>query len=510
MTEVPTIIEFVTDPQLLGLSVSPTQATLLKAIYGEPLTSDEQEIWRECTGRTRYSSLPFREATIICGARAGKDSRILTPILAYEAVFGGHEQYLARGEHGIIPLVAQDQRATRIAFAYLRSYLTGSVLLRSLVEDVLALEIKLTNRLSSLCFPCTHASLRGWSDPCAGMDELAFYRLEGQADSDVEVQASLRRGMLNFPNPKLIKITTPYMKSGVVYTDFKNYFGQDSGDVLCWRASSILMNPSLQASRLEQERRLDPSRFAREYEAHFQDDLDTMFPISAVEAVVVPHRHELPPREGVLYLAACDTTGGSIGPNRDTFTFAIVHPEGTGDQQVIVQDVCKGWQGADLAGIVREIATRLRHYRLTEIRGDKYAGAWIRQAFEREGIRYREAEIDKSTAYLEAEPLLTQGRVELLDHPQLIRELTLLERRPRPQGRTLVEHPHGGHDDYANSMCLTVALVAKLAAQRPFEFSCDEEPSPIERAVRTNGFWFPGEYCVPVVLATMWLLSFAN
>jgi hypothetical protein len=172
--------------------------------------------------------------------------------------------------------------------------------------------------------------------------------------------------------------------------------------------------------------------------------------------------------------------------------------------------MCKGWQGADLAGIVREIATRLRHYRLTEIRGDKYAGAWIRQAFEREGIRYREAEIDKSTAYLEAEPLLTQGRVELLDHPQLIRELTLLERRPRPQGRTLVEHPHGGHDDYANSMCLAVALVAKLAAQRPFEFSCDEAPSPIERAVRTNGFWFPGEYCVPVVLATMWLLSFAN
>jgi hypothetical protein len=147
------------------------------------------------------------------------------------------------------------------------------------------------------------------------------------------------------------------------------------------------------------------------------------------------------------------------GINGTTFTWSLGI-----NQQVIVQDVCKGWQGADLAGIVREIATRLRHYRLTEIRGDKYAGAWIRQAFEREGIRYREAEIDKSTAYLEAEPLLTQGRVELLDHPQLIRELTLLERRPRPQGRTLVEHPHGGHDDYANSMCLAVALVAKLAA----------------------------------------------
>ena len=135
----------------------------------------------------------------------------------------------------------------------------------------------------------------------------------------------------------------------------------------------------------------------------------------------------------------------------------------------------------------------LRHYHVTEIRGDKYAGAWVRQAFEREGIRYREAEMDKSTTYLEAEPSLTQRRVELLDHPQLIRELTLLERRPRPQGRTLVEHPHGGHDDYANSTCLALATVAKLMGQGSVGFFCDgqKEPSPIERAVRMNHSWFP-------------------
>ena len=33
--------------------------------------------------------------------------------------------------------------------------------------------------------PCTLRSLRGWSIPAGVMDELAFYRLEGQADSDV-------------------------------------------------------------------------------------------------------------------------------------------------------------------------------------------------------------------------------------------------------------------------------------------------------------------------------------
>jgi hypothetical protein len=35
---------------------------------------------------------------------------------------------LAKGERATIPLVAQDHRATKIAFSYIRDYLTGSPL----------------------------------------------------------------------------------------------------------------------------------------------------------------------------------------------------------------------------------------------------------------------------------------------------------------------------------------------------------------------------------------------
>jgi hypothetical protein len=348
-------------------------------------------------------------------------------------------------------------------------------MLRSSVENVLALEIKLITRVSILCFPCTHASLRGWSNPCGGMDEPAFYKLEGQADSDVEVQASIRRGMLSFPNPKLIKISTPYMKAGLIYSDFKQYYGKEDAEVLVWKASSLLMNPSLKAERLAQEQRLDPSRFHREYEAEFQDDLDTFFPIAIVEPNVIPHRHELPYKDGVRYLGTCDSTGGSTSETADTFTSTIVHVEGMGDQQRVVQDVLKGWKGGDLAGIVKEIAVLLRRYHLSVVRGDKYARHWVRQAFEREGIRYLDATMDKSTAYLEAEPLFTQGRLQLLDHPQLIRELILLERRPRPQDRVLVDHPHGGYDDYANVTCLAIASLAAGRILRLEDIFCAQD-----------------------------------
>ena len=54
----------------------------------------------------------------------------------------------------------------------------------------------------------------------------------------------------------------------------------------------------------------------------------------------------------------------------------------------MVQDVCKGWvrrgsQTVDLEGIVKQIAEALRPYGITTITGDKYAGQWVHQAFER-------------------------------------------------------------------------------------------------------------------------------
>jgi len=66
---IPSIIEFTTDPQMLGLSLSPAQETVLRAIYGLPLTDDQLELYRGCTGRTTYAERPFGEVTVVAGAR---------------------------------------------------------------------------------------------------------------------------------------------------------------------------------------------------------------------------------------------------------------------------------------------------------------------------------------------------------------------------------------------------------------------------------------------------------
>src|SRR5262249_30548302 len=57
----------------------------------------------------------------------------------------------------------------------------------------------------------------------------------------------------------------------------------------------------------------------------------------------------------------------------------------------------------------------------------------------------------KSDIYRELLPALNSGRVELLDVPRLVSQLTGLERRTSRGGRDSIDHAPGGHDDLANA-----------------------------------------------------------
>ena len=471
-TDKPSSVEYLTDPQLLNLSISPAQETAVRAFYGLPLINSEQhDIFKLCTGREYYVPYDYAEATYLCGARAGKDSRIACPSASYEAAFGDHHKHLARGEHAVISLVAPGREQTRIAFDYIKSHFMESKLLRSMLEDEpTAGEIKLTNRTRIATFPSTKASLRGWSIPCAIEDESGFFRLEGSVDSDAEIQASIRRGMIGFPRTKLLKISTPYFKSGVLYDDFKNHFGKDSADILVWRAPSILMNPSLKASRLEREKRLDPLRFAREYLAEFSEDLDSFLPSAWIEAAVVAGRHELAPTGS--HVASVDVSGLGSGANADAFSLNISH--GTADGKA-VQDLMRGWKKSrgssiNLSGILAEIKTNLDRYNLSSVHGDAYGKTWVSERFGDAGIAYIQTENDKSFYYLAMEPLFAQGRVELLDNDEIQREFKTLERRMMPGGKIKIDHPRGLHDDHANAFSIAAAIALQSIGNGIDEF----------------------------------------
>lgn len=477
----PSIISFVTAPEFLGLSLSPAQRTLLKSIYGEALDAGEVDIWRSATGRDAYPARAFGEVVVVAGARSGKDSRIAVPVLMYEALFGGH--VVSKGERPVYPLVAQDLRATRIAFTYLKEYLERSAILRQEIVAQRAAEIELRNGATISCFPCTVTSLRGWSIPCGVMDELGYWRLEGAADSDAEVQTSIRRGGLGFAHPRLVKISTPYQRSGVLYDDFTRHHGKDTQDVLVWRASTATMNPTITPERLARERRLDPVRFAREYEAEFSAALQALFDPESLDAATVRGRRELPPLPGVRHHAFADPAGGG---GSDSFTLGIGHEERMDGGEAVTEfggwdphhpdpvvrelawssrrawsrsprrlvvDALRAWKPPfSPEAVVREASELLKLYRVRAVVGDRFSGTFASEAFSRHGISYSFSQENRSELYLGLLSAVNSGRVELLDHAESLRQLRALERRTTSQGRDLIDHPRGSHDDLANSI----------------------------------------------------------
>ena len=61
---------------------------------------------------------------------------------------------------------------------------------------MLASEIHLKNGITIGVNACTKTSTRGFSIPVGVLDEVAFYRLEGSANSDEEVEQAVRRGQI--------------------------------------------------------------------------------------------------------------------------------------------------------------------------------------------------------------------------------------------------------------------------------------------------------------------------
>lgn len=487
----PNIIEFTTDKQLLNLSLSPAQTVLLKSVYGLPITKDERALFTQCTGRAVYRTHhQYSEVTVVAGARSGKDSRIAGPIVCFEAFFGGHAERLHKGEKAVIALVATDRDQTQVAFQYIKSYIMDSPYLRAEVAaEPLSNEIQLKSGIRILTFPSSLKSLRAYSIPVAVLDELAFYRFEGGSNSDVEIQASVRRGMIGFTNTRLVKVSTPFLREGVLHRDFEQAYGKDDPDLLVWQASTALMNPSIGKDRLDRERRMDGKRFAREFEAQFVEDTTAFIPQPLIERAVITGREALPALAGRYYIGAVDASGG--GSCSFTISVVTLEPDQAGTHR-IVECQSKGWEKSrtealDLEATVSEAASIFTAYGCYSVMSDRYSSGWNRQAFARHGIALIDAP-DKSTVYSELEPLFTAGRVELLDTPVKNRQLALLERKMRPGGKPLIGPPRGAHDDYANSFALACVAAAQNADLPPVTYTIPlEERLQLEQAFGSLG-----------------------
>lgn len=450
-----TILDAMTDAKLFGGTFGGTSfaawRALLGGFYGLPLSGSAADTFKAITGGRDVPQEAASELWLAVGRRGGK-SHVAGLLAIYEACFTDHRDRLAPGEVATCMVIASDRRQARAVMRYISGLVNENLMLRRMVVRENSEQIEFENRAAIEVHTASHRAVRGYTLSAAILDEIAFWHVEG-ANPDVEIIAALRPALATLGG-KLVALSSPYARRGVLWDQYKRHFGQDS-PVLVAQAPSRTMNPLLSERVVQDAIRDDGARAAAEYLAQFRSDIASLIDPALIEQATRPKPKELPRAGGTQYLAFTDPAGGG----QDEFTIAIGHRDG----DAVIVDAVRGLHGSP-AEIAKEYAAFLQSYGIRRVVGDRYAGRWPRDEFQKHGIRYDVSDLDRNGLYLELLAALNSGCVELPPDQKLARQLLALERRTGRSGRDMIDHPPGGHDDLANAVAGLVASIKKPVA----------------------------------------------
>jgi hypothetical protein len=456
-----TIDRALTDKRLLGAELGDiaswaTWQVALKAAFALPLSPKERKIFTAIAGNRGLPKRRVRELWCVIGRGGGK-SRMAAALGDYFALFPKHR--LARGEQGMVLILAASKEQAGVVFGYAEGFLQSSAALRKEIISTTRSEIRLRNNIAIAVHSNSFRTIRGRTLCAAIFDETAFWRDETTAMPDIETYTAVLPSLAR-TGGMLIGISTPYRKLGLLYQKHRDHFGVDGDDVLVVQGPALTFNSTLDVAAIDAARAMDPAAAGAEWDAIFRSDIGAFLDDELIDrAIDIGRPLELPPRDGVVYWAFVDASGGAV--NGDAYTIAIGHREG----DVFVVDVVRGRNGPfDPQEVTKEYAQLCRDYHISRVTGDNYAAQWVVDAWRKAaGFEYVPSRLPRSEIYLECLPTFTRGLVRLPDHARLVRELRLLERQTHRSGKDAVNHPRNGHDDHANVACGVIDLITRAA-----------------------------------------------
>jgi hypothetical protein len=423
----------------------------LRVLDGLPLDPEDLAIFQARTGRSRPPSTPPREVYVIVGRRGGKS--LVASLIAVHHATKPRTWSLGPGEVAAVPIIAADREQAQVMLGYVKGLLAESPDLAPLVTAKTRQGVALANRTRISIHTASFRTTRGYTLAAAFADEVSFWRSEETSTNpDKAIMNALKPGLLTSGGP-LIVISTPYSRRGVLWDSYKRHWGRDDDPILVWQGASRDMNPDLPEDVIAEAYESDPEAASAEYGGLFRSDLDSFISAELLARLVIPGRSELPRTGG--HVAFVDPSGGS----QDSMTLAIAHRDRTTGLVVLdlVREVVPPFSPE---AVVVSFAEECTRYGVTKVTGDAYGGEWPREQFRKNGIAYAVSEPHKSEIYLSALPLMTSGRVELLDSTRLVNQLAALERRTGRTGRDTVDHPPRGRDDVANAACGALVLAS--------------------------------------------------
>jgi hypothetical protein len=520
----------IADPQLLKAhfdTLSVPQQVVLKAFNGLPLSEEEQLYWAMLQGNATYDELgyptsvtplayvpkKYHTLAAILGRRSGKTDRITSTQLAYEALLGGHMNFVERGQDVKILFIAQDIGMAASHLNFIHNAIRSSPKLYKELDKFNADAIILKNGLQIEPAPPTITSSRGLAVPGWAADETGFWYTDPKAaNPDYEVERAVEYAMSQFPDAFKLVTSTPYTKQGMLW-EYNNAGTEgvklrcddctSSGIRLCpHRAddrvqhegvlvvhapTAAMENPRIDRRRLVRLQRKDPDAFIRESLAQFVDSLSGFLSPDVLRLAIMPKVYEVErfPRPGhpedpiPYYIAAMDPAF-----RHDKFAFTVMHHD---LKHGIVQDYFQEWTpelGSPLnpTHVLTEIRAVLSEYGLNSIYSDQYQLESLQQlalnlGFSVIGCDFTAA--SKAKIYGSFASLVNQRRIKLLDKQTIYEQLVALEKRRTPNGAVTINAPAGKYDDAAAACALCahqcIWLLPQTAPKPPAEPSLFEQ-----------------------------------
>lgn len=458
-----TIRDLMTDPDLFGNQFAGDTwlgwRALLCGFYGLPLEDEELAFWQEITKQDDAPTEPAEELWLAVGRRGGK-SQCAALLAVYEAFFRDHTDRLSPGEVCTIMVMAADRKQARSVFRYITGLVEQNPMLAAMVTGQDKESLTLSNRTVIEVHTASFRSSRGYTAGAVIADEIAFWRTDDSANPDFAILDAVRPALATLQGP-LIALSNPYAKRGALWEAYRAHFGQP-GPVLVAQAPSKMMNPSLPQRVIDQAYARDSESASAEYGAQFRNDISAFIDRDSIERLCRPEPLELPrSHKQRFYYGFVDPTGGGQSASADEFTCCIGHVE----KGVVVVDCLRALKGRP-ADIIKEYSVLLRSYGISEVSGDRYAGYFAHDEFEKYGIRYRFTDERRTGLYQYALGVINSGAVELPPCEKMINQFCNLERRVSRSGTEQIDHgtAKGSHDDRANAIAGLIYTAHRVGA----------------------------------------------
>ena len=451
MKPLTTLSQAMRDPELFG-SVFAAESywpwhAVGKLLSGETLDARETELFHACTGRSRVPTQPVRRLILLAGRRAGKDRFASAVAVHQAALVADWSAVLSAGEQGVVVMIGVDKKQARILRRYCAGLLSKPLLAAEIVRDTDEM-IEFRNGAALEIASNDAATIRGRSAIAVVGTEACYWQTDDErASSDEEVVGAAEPAMAMTPDGGLLLMqSSVYRRRGYMHRRFKELWGNDDAEDMCWLATSQTMNPALPEKVVSDALSRDFARGQAEFNSVWRDDVSGYLSRELIEAATDRGIVVRPPARGIRYYGFADPSGGV----NDSYCAAVAHAEG---ESVILDSLVEIRAPLNPAEATATISEMFKQYHLSEVHGDRYSAGFVVDAFSKCGIKYIHSDLDRSAIYANALSLFTSGRARILDNSRLASQLSGLERHALPSGKDRIDHGLNGHDDAANAAC---------------------------------------------------------